>query len=331
MRHAPTIDDMSGTHQGDHQCARAGGKHAGDTFGHRAVPQQLRLAELAETLVGARRFVSGLARMLRVALEQEVFVRRECRGRARQACAFFRWQCVEADGTDLARQVAIDVERHHRHPVHAGEVKDRQVHLRVVAPVALPVGGAQQFGFGQVACHPAIERRLRAARKHLETEDQIGPPGVQRCHGLRLPAVVLPDIVPFTEQHHRPGRQAGDEVRRLDRMRGAGAECEPTGAGNAGGVGPRHRREGAAEQRREQGDDSEHGWVTGDDWRRSGSGREPTVAPAGWLRLSSVGATREFRSRPPSLSATGGRRNSTADACATGYPYDGKCDCQTLS
>ena len=134
------------------------------------------------------------------------------RRRIGDAVTILRGNSVPAFPTDPCDQGAVDVERDHRHPVLACEVEKRQVEVRVEAPDLRPVHLAKERFGGQFACHPSVENRLNPARKHLETEDHVGPAAMQGGDGMQLPAVMASIVMALAEQHDRAPGLCGDYI-----------------------------------------------------------------------------------------------------------------------
>ena len=156
-------------------------------------------------------------RVLAIDLEQVIAVRpRRRRGPAHAFALGFR-DGVPAFLRDGPGELLVDVQRHHRDAVDAGELEQRQVELGRQLPDRVPLRLLEQLLDGELAATQLVQHRLRAAREHLEADHHVGPLRVQRRQHLQLPAVIVVLVVLFAEQHdilfrHRRqhGGSAGD-------------------------------------------------------------------------------------------------------------------------
>lgn len=53
-----------------------------------------------------------------------------------------------------------------------GEVEDRQVERRIMAPGLLPADGVEEGRLAEAAFDPLVEDLLRRARQHLDGDDE---------------------------------------------------------------------------------------------------------------------------------------------------------------
>jgi len=78
---------------------------------------------------------------------------------------------VPAAACDRLGQAAFDVQRHHRNPVQAREVKERQVKLGREPPDLGPFTLLEKLLHGEFTGNPSIEHRLGAPRERFEADD----------------------------------------------------------------------------------------------------------------------------------------------------------------
>ena len=172
---------------------------------HRPVPCRLRLDESRKGGVGAQdlRIVLAMDRpMLAIDLEQEIPVGARCGRGPADPFTLGLGHGVPALFGDGLGQFLVDVERDHRDPVDPRELEERQIELGRQLPDGVPLGLLEQLPHREIARHPAVQHRLRAAWKHLEADHHVGALCVQRRQHLQLPTVIIVLVVLLAQQHH---------------------------------------------------------------------------------------------------------------------------------
>ena len=231
---------MAAADDGDDQRLIRRGGGGGEGLGHGPVPGQLGVDEALHP-VGVRRRARPFE-MLVIDLAELVAVDRGRRRRVRDPFAIRLGHGVPASFPDGGDQGAIDVERHHGHPVDAGEVEQRHIQRRIETPHPVPFHRLKKRRLVKFAGHPGIEHRLHAARKHLESEDHRAAPGMERGDGLELPEMMLGIVVSFAEYDHARGRRPGEQPVAGERRGRAGLDPDTRRhAGRGVLIGPRRR------------------------------------------------------------------------------------------
>jgi len=264
----PDRPDMAGADDADDEGVRVLPEVCGNRFRHAAVPHRLRLGEGGEGLFAAH----AVGVMVEDDAQQlQIVGGRFCR--PRHAFLLRLGHRVPAVAGNRVDQRPLDVHRQHRQPVHPREVEQWQIVARVESPDFLPFGFAQERGFAQFACHPAVEDRLQPPRKHFQRQREARMPDVQLRQRVQLPTMVFGLVVRLAEQDHLPVCQPVDEG--TGRQRGrvgkapVGLRREPLADLAAG----RGRRGGG---RRRRGGREERGSACGErQGEGGGSGGEP--------------------------------------------------------
>jgi hypothetical protein len=139
-------------------------------LGHGAVPVLLCLDEVLESTAIAR---VPTVSMLAIDAEQEIAVGLAGRRRPADALTLALREGIPALVADGPGQFGIDIERDHRDAVDAREFEEGEIQLDRKTPVLFPRRLREERRYGQLARHPALQRRLCLARKHLEADHHI--------------------------------------------------------------------------------------------------------------------------------------------------------------
>jgi len=218
---------MPGADNADDQRRLGPAAGLGDGLGHGAVPGELRLDEPAErrVLLGGGDLVVGDLGHRRGHVDvagadalldgehtgERIPVGLGRRRRIAEPGALVGRNRGPAVASDPRDHRPVDVERHHRQPVLAGEVEQRQIEAWLEPPDLGPRGFGEELLHRQLAPHPAVEGQLHTPRKHLEADDHVGLAGVQGGQRVELPAVVLGGIVALAQQNDGVLSRLGDQ------------------------------------------------------------------------------------------------------------------------
>jgi hypothetical protein len=211
--------EVTPTHDPDDESVGVRGMSLHQGLRHGPVPRQLRLDEAPERLAledlgTVGRSVGGLlgVRLTRIpaGLLEDRLRQVDLR---KTASIGLRGGCGVGDPFPLlfgnrapallghaGDQLPVDVQCHHRQPVLAGEVEQRQVEIRVVAPDLCPARRLEEGGLRELTRDPGVQVRLHAAREHLEADHEVGLVGVQTGECVKLPAMLLGLGMGFTEE-----------------------------------------------------------------------------------------------------------------------------------